>query len=101
MSGPHNDKTGPCYCIDNHDHEIQILHMQEILEVFEEPELITVALIEDGVRSDIDCLEETEGNENVFEYAVQKMIDAAVLLLSQGQMQLDSSKMLSMYSRCC
>lgn len=71
LSGPHNDKTGPCYCIDNHDHEIQILHMQEILEVFEEPELITVALIEDGVRSDIDCLEEIEGNENVFEYVAE------------------------------
>lgn len=44
LSGPHNDKTGPCYCVDDHDHHIQILYTSDILEAFRD-EKATVAIM--------------------------------------------------------
>lgn len=44
LSGPHSDKTGPCYCVDDHDHHIQILYTQDILEAFRD-EKATVAIM--------------------------------------------------------
>lgn len=46
MSGPHDDKTGPCYCVDDHDHEVRILYMQDILNAFKGQNEVAVAVID-------------------------------------------------------
>ena len=46
LSGPHDDKTGPCYCVDDHDHEVHILYMQDILNAFKGQNEVAVAVID-------------------------------------------------------
>lgn len=68
LSGPHDDKTGPCYCVDDHDHEIHILHMKDILEAFKSNDMISVGIISDNIFDEHWGEVLDEDKNDVYEY---------------------------------
>lgn len=68
LSGPHSDKSGPCYCVENPGHEISILYMQDILNAFKGQNEVAVAIIDSKTFAENWGGVLEEDDEEVFDY---------------------------------